>query len=145
MAFVWRKVRSGDLVESAILVRVPVPIPDSGQTGLPADSTGVKWSSSYKLKIKKQNLKNVIVRATWTSAYSDNIVRIGLYDEGTASYVAYVEGNAGTDVESTNYTEANLTDEGAVYVRAEVTAASATGGATFDISYVVVELVYGAG
>jgi len=136
-------VTGSKIASQTILFRIPIPIPDSAQSGLAADSTGVKWTSSFKFKIKKQNLKNVIVRATWTASASDSVTEIDLIDETSGNTVASVSGNNGTDVESTNYNAGNLTDEGLVHVQAQVTTASATSGATTSITYVVVELVIG--
>lgn len=139
-----RLVTLEDIESGTFLVKVPVTIPDSTQTGLDATSTGVKYTSKFKFKIPKKMLQDVVLRASWTATAGDSVTKIALIDETTTNEVCSVEANAGTDTESTNYTAANLTDDGLVYVRAEITTASATTGATFDIDYVVVELKFGS-
>jgi len=131
---------ASQLAANTILFKIPVLIPDSPQTGLAADSTGTKWTSNFKFRIPKQNVKDVVIRATWTASHTDSTTEIALIDDAAGNTVCSVSGNAGTDAESTNYTEANLTDDGLVYAQASVTTASATTGATFDITYVAVEI-----
>jgi len=138
--FEKRLIKSEDLAANTILFKIPVLIPDSHQTGLPADSTGLKWASKFAFRILKQNVKDVVIRASWYSSESDSVIEIQLYDMGTGNVVCSVSGNSGTSKESDNYNEANLTDNGLVYVRAVVTTASATAGATFDIDDVEVEI-----
>jgi len=131
---------ASQLAANTILFKIPVLIPDSQQTGLPADSTGLKWASTFPFRIPKQNVKDVVIRASWTSSESDSVIEIQLHDMNSGNTVCSVSGNSGTSKESTNYNEANLTDDGLVYVRAVVTTASATSGATFDIDDVEVEI-----
>ena len=131
---------ASQLAANTILFKIPVLIPDSHQEGLAADSTGLKWASKFAFRIPKQNVKDVVIRASWTSSHTDSVIEIQLYDMGTGNIVCSVSGNSGTDKESTNYNEANLTDNGLVYVRAVVTTASATAGATFDIDDAEVEI-----
>jgi len=83
------------------------------------------------------------VRGTWTASATDSVSEIDLIDASSGNVIASVSGNAGTDEESTNYNSANLTDDGLTYVQAQVTTASATSGATFDIEYIVVEIRLG--
>jgi len=131
---------ASQLAANTILFKIPVLIPDSPQTGLAADSTGTKWTSNFKFRIPKQNVKDVVIRATWSASNTDSTTEIALIDDATGNTVCSVSGNTGTDAESTNYTEANLSDDGLVYARASITTASATTGATFDITYVAVEI-----
>jgi len=131
------------LISDTIQVKIPVLIPDSVQSGLAADSTGVKWTSAFKFRVPKRHLKDIVLRATWTASATDSVTEIDLIDAATSNVVCSVSGNAGTDTESTNFNSANLTDDGLVYVQAQVTTASATSGATFSIAYVVVELRLG--
>jgi hypothetical protein len=131
------------LATDTIVIEVPFPVPDSPQTGLAADSLGVKWTSAFKGKWNKRHLKKVRIRATWTATATDSVTKIAVRDAGTGADIVSVSGNAGTDqeVEATDLT--NVTDGGLFEIYAEVTTASATAGATFDIVYIVVELVYG--
>jgi len=131
---------ASQLAANTILFKIPVLIPDSPQTGLAADSTGTKWASNFKFRIPKQNVKDVVIRATWSASNTDSTTEIALIDDATGNTICSVSGNTGTDAESTNYTEANLSDDGLVYARASITTASATAGATFDITYVAVEI-----
>jgi len=131
---------ASQLAANTILFKIPVLIPDTQQTGLAADSAGTKWTSDFKFRIPKQNVKDVVIRATWTASNTDSVTEIALIDETSGNTVCSVSGNTGTDTESTNYAEANLTDDGLVYARASITTASATTGATFDITYVAVEI-----
>ncbi|WP_457751051.1 hypothetical protein [Thermococcus sp.] len=131
------------MITDTIQVKIPVLIPDSVQDGLAADSTGVKWTSAFKFRIPKRHLKNIVLRASWTASATDSVEEIDLIDAASGSTVCSVSGNAGTDVESINFNSANLTDDGLVYVQAQVTTASATAGATFSIGYIVVEIRLG--
>lgn len=131
------------LIADTIQIKIPVMIPDSPQTGLAADSVGVKWTSAFKFRVPKRHLKDIVLRATWSASNTDSVTKIALIDQASGQTVCSVSGNAGTDVESTNFNSENLTGNGLVYVQAEVTTASATAGATFDIAYVVVEIRLG--
>lgn len=132
-----------DLLRLPIELVAYVPVPDSPQTGLPADSTGVKWTSAFKHKWSKGHLKAVRIRATWTASATDSVTKIAVRDVSTGADVVAVSGNAATDAEAETTDLTNVTDGGLFEVYAEVTTASATSGATFDIVYVTVELVYG--
>lgn len=136
-------IAAGKLAANTISFRVPVAIPDSAQTGLAADSTGTKWTSAFKLKWNKTHLKAVRIRATWTASHTDSTTKIAIQDDSNSTDIASVSGNAGTDTEDEATDLSNVTDDGLATVYAEVTAASAATGATFDITYVVVELVFG--
>ena len=140
---VRRLIKVDDIESNAIVFRIPVPIPDSTQSGLAADSTGVKWTSNFKLKWDKTHLKAVRIRATWTASATDSVTKIAIKDDGTGNDIASVSGNTGTDSEAEATDLTNVTDGGTASVYAEVTTASATSGATTDITYVVVELVIG--
>ena len=120
---------------------VPIPIPDSQQSGLAADSTGVKWTSAFKLKIDPTNLKSAVIRATWTASHTDSVTAIEVYDETAGSVLGSVSGNTGTNAEGSvsGFTAGNI-----VTVRLSVTTASATTGATTSLTYAVLELTYGS-
>ena len=131
------------LAVDTISFTVYVPIPDSPQSGLAADSTGVKWTTAFRHEWHKRHLKKVRIRATWSATQADSVTKIAVRDVSSGNDVVSVSGNAATDEEAEQTDLTNVTDGGLFEVYAEVTTASATGGATFDISYVVVELVYG--
>lgn len=134
------EITASKLASNTIKIVVPILIPDSNQTGLASDSTGVKWTSNFKFKVDPQNLKSAIIRASWTATATDSVVAIEVYDETAGAVLGSVSGNTGTNAEGsvTGFTAGNL-----VTVRLNVTTASATAGATTDLLYVVVELTYG--
>jgi len=117
------------------------------QTGLTADSTGVKYTSG-KFKIDTNGLKSIVIRATWTATATDSVTMVELYDETGAAVkgsisgeIVYVEGNVGTDQEAEAKT--GWADGEYLQIELEVTTASATPGATTDLTYVIVELEFG--
>jgi hypothetical protein len=110
-------------------------------TGLAADSTGVKYTSG-KFRIDTNGLKSAVLRATWTASAADSVTAIELYDETAAAVRASISGNTGTDTEGA-VTVADLVDENLHSLRADVTTASATAGATTDVTYAILELKYG--
>jgi len=129
------------LAVNTIYFSVPHTPPDClNQTGLAADSTGTKFTSVVRYKIKAKNLKKITLRATWTASHTDSITRIRLV--GTVSWeIVTVSGNTGTHTEAT--ATAGWTDGEYIYVEVAVTTASATAGATTDLIYAIVELEYG--
>lgn len=110
-------------------------------TGLAADSTGVKYTSG-KFKIDTNGLKKAVIRATWTASATDSVTAIELYDETAGSVVGSISGNTGTDVESSDLS-GSITDGDLFSLRVDVTTASATAGATTDVTYAILELTYG--
>jgi hypothetical protein len=128
------------LSADTIYFPVPIPIPDSQQAGLAADSLGVKWTSVFKFKLNARHLKLMRIRATWSASATDSVTKVAVIG-GTSGEIVNVSGNAGTDAEgeaTTGWTDGEL-----IYVQLEVTTASATAGATTDLTYAVVELEYG--
>mgnify|MGYP000279970537 CR=1 FL=1 len=111
------------------------------RTGLAADSTGVKYEGP-RFKIDTNGLKSAKIRATWTASETDSETAIELYDVTAGSVVGSVSGNAGTDVESDELKDA-ITSGNLFELRVNVTTASATAGATTDVKYAILELVYG--
>ena len=100
--------------------------------------------SNFKLKWRnKARLKAVRIRATWSCTASDAVIKIAIKDDTTGADIVSVSGNSGTDAEAEATDLTNVTEDGPATVYAEVTTASATAGATFDITYVLIELVYG--
>ena len=120
-------------------IYIPIPIPDSNQSGLAADSTGVKWTSNFKFKINTDRLVGVVLRASWSASESDSVAAIELYDIDSDS----VRGSKSANAWSGDYTITSLYYGTHYYiVRLNITTASATSGATVDLDYVVVEVVY---
>ena len=137
---VRRKILKEDLVANALQFIIPLQL-IKDQTGLAADSTGVKYTSG-KFRIITNGLKSVIIRATWTASHGDSVTEIELYDETASSVVGSVSGNAGTDQASSDLS-GSITSGNLFSLRVNVTTASTTGGATTDVEYAVLELTYG--
>jgi len=111
------------------------------KTGLAADSTGVK-AESPKFKFSSKHVKKLIVRAKVPSIPSDATVRVEVYDYTTDSVLGYVEftGAAG---ESEAEVTSLPSDGDYIALRVNVTTASATSGATFDLDYASLMVDYG--
>jgi len=127
-------------ITDSFKIIVPIPIPDSAQSGLAADSVAVNWTSSFKFKLNTQNLKAVRIRATWSASATDSVTEIDVVGSVSGTIVS-VSGNAGTDAEGV--ATSGWSDWELITVQSQITTASATLGATYSISYVVVELEYG--
>ena len=130
---------------AADTVRFSVQIPvifETAKTGLAADATGVKFESQDLVLTAEELgcLKGAYVEATWTASATDSATAIELYDVTGAAVVASVSGNTGTNVRST---AGSLTAGNVNRVRANVTTASATAGATTGCSKAVVILLFG--
>lgn len=76
---------------NAITLIVPV-LGILEQSGLAADSTGVKYEGP-RFKVKTAGLKSAKIRATWTASHSDSETAIELYDVTAGSVVGSVSGN----------------------------------------------------
>jgi len=118
---------------------VPVAPQDCiNQTGLAADSTGVKFASVVRTKVDARYLKKIRLRASWTASHTDSVTEVRVVGTTTGT-IASVSGNTGSDVEGE---ETTFSDGELVYVEVAVTTASATTGATTDLTYAVIEFVY---
>ena len=118
---------------------VPVAPQDCiNQTGLAADSTGVKFTSVVRTKVDARYLKKIRLRASWTASHTDSVTEVRVVGTTTGT-IASVSGNTGSDAEAegTSFSDGEL-----VYVEVAVTTASATTGATTDLTYAVIEFVY---
>lgn len=133
-------VTTAKLASNAVKVTVIIPSLEN-RTGLAADSTGVK-AEGARFKIYKTGLKSATLRATWTASHSDSTTAIELYDVTAGAVRASVSGNTGSDSE-TSVDVGSLVDGNLHELRVNVTTASATSGATTDVSYAVLELTYG--
>ena len=138
--FEKRLIKSGDLESNTISFILPLQL-IKDQSGLAADSTGVKYTSG-KFKISKNGLKSVVIRASWSASHTDSVTAIELYDENAGAVRGSISGNTGTDVEA-SVDVASLVDGNLHSLRINVTTASATAGATTDVDYAILELTYG--
>jgi len=122
-------------------VQMPI-IAETARTGLAADSTGVKWTSIDLIFTadELQSLKGAYIEGTWTASNTDSITQIELYDETAATVIASVSGNTGTNSRSTAGT---ITAGNTLKVRVNVTTASATVGATTDVTKAILILIFG--
>jgi len=129
------------LAENAINFTVPFTPQDCiNQTGLAADSTGVKFTSVVKHKLNARHLKKIRIRASWTASDTDSVTKVAVVGS-TSGEIVSVSGNTGTDEEAE--ATSGWTDGEYIYIQVEVTTASATAGATTDLTYAIVELEYG--
>ena len=129
------------LAANTIQFLIPIPGIPTAQTGLAADSTGVKYEG-FRFKIKTRHLKSAVLRATWTASHTDSETAIELYDVTADAVRGSVSGNTGTDTEASIDTS-SLVDGNLHELRVNVTTASATSGATTDVTYAILELTYG--
>ena len=128
-----------DMAPDTIYVRATAAnIPSTA--GLAADSTGVKVYTRFRFS--SRHVKQLILRSKIDSIPADAAVRVGVYNVTKDTYVLYRD-YAGTTGENED-TTTTLPDDGDVLeLRVEVTAASATGGATFDLGYAALMIDYG--
>ena len=129
------------LAQNTIVIRVPIAfIRATG--GLAADSTGVKATSNKALGYSR-HLKKARLLSEVTSIPSDATVRIGLYNVTKGAYVLYrdYEGATGKNIDEVS--SPDIADDDELEIRVEVTTASGTSGATFDVGECVAQLEYG--
>jgi len=84
------------LATNTIYFGVPYTPQDClNQTGLAADSVGVKFTSVVRYVLRAKHLKKITLRATWTASHTDSVTRIKLI--GTISgEITALSGNTGT-------------------------------------------------
>jgi len=109
--------------------------------GLSADSTGVK-ARSPRYWFRASGVKSLTLGAKISSIPSDAVVRVGVIDVDLNEWIVWhdFEGSTG-EYFLTSYTVPG--DDHTVELRAEVTTASATSGATFDLDYAVMIIDFG--
>jgi len=113
------------------------------KTGLAADSTGVK-ASSPRFKFSSKGAKQLILRSSISSIPSDATVRVGVYNVTKGAYVFYRDYAGATGENEDTQTDLSGIDDGDVLeIRVEVTTASGTSGATFDLDYASLMVDYG--
>ena len=136
----WKTLYADHLVEDTVAFRC-VLLQIEPKAGLIADSTGVK-ARSPTYTFRAYGVKSLILRCAVTSIPSDAVVRVGAYNLTKGDWIVYrdFEGATGEDL---LYSGAipDLGDD--IELRAEVTTASATSGATFDLGYALLAVDYG--
>jgi len=129
------------LAENTIIIRATLTnLPE--QTGLAADSTGVK-AKSAKALFWGRHVKKLRLLSEVTSIPSDATVRIGVYNVTAGDYVFYRDYEGATGKNIDEYTDTMPSDDNELEIRVEITAASGTSGATFDIGSCVLQVEYG--
>ena len=134
-------IQAEELVQNTIYIRVTAT--EIGEkTGLAADSTGVK-AASPRFKFSSKHVKQLILRSKIDSIPGDATVRVGVYNVTQAAYVVYRDYAGAAGENEDTYTGTMPSDGDILEVRVEVTAASGTAGATFDLGYAIVVIDYG--
>ena len=150
MSFVRRKVKNEDieggisfdkLASNTIYIRV-LGLQLESKSGLAADSTGVKASSPV-FKVSGKHLKALVLRASITSIPSDAVVRVKVYNVSAGADVGYVEFSGATGEDEVTITSGLPSDGDLIRIDVEVTTASGTAGATFDLGYATLMIDYG--
>lgn len=102
--------------------------------GLAADSTGVKTYSGI-CKIVKKHVKEAKLKGDLLSIPSDATVRVELYDLTKDTVITYLEWSGSTGLKETTVDLSGVDDGDELMLRANVTTASGTSGATFDVAH----------
>ena len=134
-------IQAEELVQNTIYIRATAA-EIGGKTGLAADSTGVK-ASSPRFKFSSKHVKQLILRSKIDSIPGDATVRIGIYNVTADAYVVYRDYASVAGENEDVYTGEMPGDGDILEIRVEVTAASGTGGATFDLGYAILMIDYG--
>lgn len=109
--------------------------PEGSQTGLAADSTGVKYEGGVRQQIDSSVLNGssgVYIEAAKNSSAGDEVVDVEVYDDTAAAVVDSLSIAGGSPRSRSADVSGSLTSGNEVHVRYNVTTASTTGGATFD-------------
>ena len=116
---------------------------ESAQTGLTADATGVQFTSQPITITENMAdlLKESYIETTFAATQTDAVIEIQLYDNTAGSVITSVSSDSATNEKSADGGELTVGNE--IVVRAEVTTASATDGATFDLEKANIILGYG--
>jgi hypothetical protein len=129
------------LASNTIIIRIPLTNLKA-QTGLAADSVGVK-AESVKALFYSRHVKKLRLLSEVTAIPADATVRIGVYNLTTGAYVFYRDYAGATGKNIDEYTGTMPSDDDELIIRVEVTTASATAGATFDIGDCVLQAEIG--
>jgi len=120
--------------------------PEGEQSGLAAESTGVKFDSGFRLKVDdvmKRFLKAAYLEAAKSSSHGDEVTAVELYDDDEGALATSFDITGSSSRTRSSDISDNLTIGHEYHIRWNVTTASATSGATFDAIGVRLLLVYG--
>lgn len=109
--------------------------PEGGQTGLAADTAGVKYEGATRQLLDPRLLedaRSVYLEAATAVSAGDVTVTVELYDDTAVAVAASHAITGGSTRSRSADINASLTPGNEVHVRYNVTTASATAGATFD-------------
>lgn len=139
------KLAYSELKTDTIQVPIYLPLLTNEQTGLAADSGGVKYTTPYHWLADtnvKKHLKALYIEAHIEASHADSRTDIELYSESAAVVRGFVRANAGARVRSADFVAALV--EGEEHsVRVNVTTASTTAGATTGCRMARLVMLYG--
>jgi len=110
------------------------------------DSTGVKFTGAYRLKVTDEFLKHLkaaYIQADAASDVADATIRIHIVDASSGSSVAYLEISSGTSFTESSDISSVFESGKEYYIQIEVSTASATSGATATTHFVCLRCVFG--
>ena len=120
--------------------------PEGEQSGLAADSTGVKFESGFRIYVDdvlKRYLKAAYLEAAKSSSHGDEVTAVELYDDTAGAVATSMDITGASSRTRSSDISDNLTIGHEYHIRWNVTTASATAGATFDAIGARLVLVYG--
>lgn len=109
--------------------------PEGAQSGLAADSTGIKYEGDMRQLLDPRlfdDPRAIYIEAATNSSASDETVTVEVYDDTAGAVVATLDITGGSPRARSPDVKSSLASGNEVHVRWNVTSASATGGATFD-------------
>ena len=108
------------------------------KNGLPADSTGTKVYSPI-VRVSGSHIKSLVLRVTIPNIPADAVVTVSIYNvtQGTTITSVTASGAPVLGAEATAST--GFSDGDLIQILVDVTTASATQGATFNLDFAVVE------
>lgn len=109
--------------------------PEGAQTGLAADTTGIKYEGKMRQQLDAWLLtdeRSVYLEAATQSSAGDEEVTVEVYDDTAAAVADSVAISGGSSRTRSADISGSLTAGNEAHVRWNVTTASATSGATFD-------------
>jgi len=134
-------------VADTIKIEQQIPVLTNEQTGLAADSTGVKYTTPYTFNLSTRLLdsaKAVYIEGDIEASETDSVTAVELYDATALAVRGSFSGNAGDRLRSGDL-KASLVAGNEHQIRVNVTTASATAGATTGVrrSSLIVEIGVG--
>lgn len=109
--------------------------PEGAQSGLAADTTGVKYEGEMRQLVDSSlwiGDRSVYIEAATNSSAGDETVTVEIYDDTAAVVADSMAVSGGSTRTRSTDISGNLTEGNEVHVRWNVTTASGTSGATFD-------------